>query len=65
MPLPVDPFEYVRRRFASELARQQQRLVDAVLSVPGTAMDTVTGKNAAWQTSRDGNLWSIVAPLSG
>ena len=34
----LDPFEYVRRRFAQELARQEQRLVDAVLSVPGAML---------------------------
>lgn len=40
MPPSFDPFELVRRRFAQELARQEQRLVDAVLSAPGAAMDS-------------------------
>ena len=42
----LDPFEYVRRRFAQELARQEQRLVDAVLSVPGAMVDTAGAKTA-------------------
>jgi hypothetical protein len=44
MSLPFDPFEYVRRRFANELARQERRIVDAVLSVPGAAAERVAGK---------------------
>jgi hypothetical protein len=44
MPLPVDPFEIVRRRFAGELARQERRLVDAILSIPGQAVDAVTAR---------------------
>lgn len=34
-----DPFDAVRRRFAQELARQEQRIVDAVLGLPGAALD--------------------------
>lgn len=34
-----DPFKMIRRRFAQELARQEQGLVNAVLSLPGVAAD--------------------------
>lgn len=46
MPPSFDPFDFVRRRFAQELARQEQRLVDAVLSVPGAAVDIASVKMA-------------------
>lgn len=41
-----DPFEQVRRRFAAELARQEQRLVDMVLGVPSAIVDRARGRAA-------------------
>lgn len=41
-----DPFEPVLRRFAAELRRQEQRLVDAVLSLPGAAVDAAFARSA-------------------
>lgn len=42
----LDPFEAVRRRFARELARQEQRLVDALLGVPGAVLDAARTRTA-------------------
>ena len=41
-----DPFDLVRRRFAQELARQEQRLVNIVLSVPGAVGDQAVAMTA-------------------
>ena len=45
-----DPFEMVRRRFAAELARQEQRLVNMVLSVPGALVDHARDRGAQMLT---------------
>lgn len=37
--IPIyDPFEDIRRRFGQELARQEQRIIDDVLGMPGAAL---------------------------
>jgi hypothetical protein len=50
MSLVPDPFDLVRRRFAQELARQEQRLVNAVLSVPGAVLDHARDRAAQFLT---------------
>lgn len=39
----LDPFDIVRRRFADELARQERRLVDNVLALPGALAHQAVG----------------------
>lgn len=40
-----DPFEIVRRMFADELARQERRLVDNVLALPGAIIGQAIGSS--------------------
>lgn len=40
-----DPFEIVRRMFADELARQERRLVDNVLALPGAIIGQTIGSS--------------------